>query len=151
MRTFLLSFLFIVFFSCNSEREATNTLYINVQGADSILVDKVQKIIFDDLSRFDCVKPKDWNIKFDDTPCSIVKEYDEQELSSDPEKTKRDYLLNINIRSAVEYEMRFICSNGNKLFECKKLRTFSVKKNTANPSANLAADILKSPSILGAN
>lgn len=133
--------LFLLFISCTDSREKTNNVYLSISGADIEKAKSIQSIILKDLSRFSCIRPKDWKVKLPDSPCSNVEAYNDQKLDY-----LKDYLVKITIDSPKSYSIVFYNNRGrDKLERSSNLGSFTIKGVEVANSKEFAQDILSSP------
>jgi len=136
----LLALFFLV--SCTAtERVVVGTVYLDVVGNKTEITSKVQSLILDDMGRFECVMPRDWNIKRSSTPCMKVVKYDTEFSSYE----KSDLIVRISLLEGKSYSVEHFCFKSGSKKSCKVMGGLKLKSEEEATAVNFAKNVITSP------
>jgi hypothetical protein len=142
MKLLSLFLLTICFISCSEDREITNTIYLDVVASDPKLAQKISKLILDDMSRYECVMPKDWNIKLATKPCSKITKFD---LSQRSKIKSSDVINQISILSGKKFVITHKRFNGNGFTSSYSSKILSLGSDEEPNAVNFAKSVITKP------
>jgi hypothetical protein len=98
------------------------------------------------MGRFDCVMPRDWNIKFDDSPCSKIVKFDPNEnLSPKYRKENPDFINRITILGGKNFKIDRKTFNGKTFTGSYSSGTMSLSSDEEPNAVNFAKKVIISP------
>jgi hypothetical protein len=133
-------------FSCSDERQVSNTIYLKVVAKDIGLAEKISKLILDDMNRFECVIPRDWNIKLDKKPCSRIVKFDPNKKKGFKFRRIRPDMINkITILDGKKYRIDRQRFNGDVFVHSYSSSIMSLGLDEEPNAVNFAKKIITSP------
>lgn len=145
-RVCLLFITLLLLVACSDERVLTHTIFLDVQAKDLKVANKVSKLILDDMGRFECVMPRDWNIKYSTEPCVKVTKYIKNaSLSQKHLQKEPNELLTIEILGGKKFRLhRQRISEANYVTTYKS-NILTLSKNVEPTALNFAKKIITNP------